>query len=170
MCFRFVFHEGPLLLHTHLRPGAGSNMGFPTMFWGCIGSWMCKRVHNVFGFSQSSWNLPWKVRTVLPLCRFSLLVIGQRTMHSNVFSVTISVVWAVPLACKCTTPVLVVQSIGAVICCCYRSRGVPGGGDSAGPRTPTTPAPPPPPPPRGLRPTVGCQRCCPQASMGAKGA
>ena len=41
-----------------------------------------------------------------------------------------------------------------------------GGGDSAGPRTPTTPAPPPP-PPRGLRPTVSCQRCCPQASMGA---
>ena len=29
---------------------------------------------------------------------------------------------------------------------------------------------PPPPPPRGLRPTVSCQRCCPQASMGAQGA
>ena len=41
-----------------------------------------------------------------------------------------------------------------------------GGGDSAGPRTPTTPAPPPP-PPRGLRPTVSCQRCRPQASTGA---
>ena len=41
-----------------------------------------------------------------------------------------------------------------------------GGGDSAGPRTPTTPAPPPP-PPRGLRPTNRCQRCRPQASMGA---
>ena len=27
-----------------------------------------------------------------------------------------------------------------------------------------------PPPPRGLRPTVSCQRCRPQASMGAKGA
>ena len=26
---------------------------------------------------------------------------------------------------------------------------------------------PPPSPPRGLRPTVSCQRCCPQASMGA---
>ena len=50
-----------------------------------------------------------------------------------------------------------------------RARARPGGGgDSAGPRTPTTPAPPP--PPRGLRPTVSCQRCCPQASMGAKGA
>ena len=40
-----------------------------------------------------------------------------------------------------------------------------GGGDSTAPRTPTTP-----PPPRGLRPTVSCQRCRPQASMGAKGA
>ena len=39
----------------------------------------------------------------------------------------------------------------------------PGGVDSAGPRTPTTP----PPPLRGLRPTVSCQRCRPQASMGA---
>ena len=29
------------------------------------------------------------------------------------------------------------------------------------------PLPPPPPPPRGLRPTVSCQRCRPQASMGA---
>ena len=28
----------------------------------------------------------------------------------------------------------------------------------------------PPPPPRGLRPTVSCQRCRPQASMGAKSA
>ena len=40
-----------------------------------------------------------------------------------------------------------------------------GGGDSTALRTPTTP-----PPPRGLRPTVNCQRCRPQASMGAKGA
>ena len=39
-----------------------------------------------------------------------------------------------------------------------------GGGGSAGPRTPT------PPPLGGLRPTVSCQRCRPQASMGAKGA
>ena len=46
-----------------------------------------------------------------------------------------------------------------------RYGGDPGGGDSVGPRTPTTPAPP-----RGLRPTVSCRRCCPQASMGAKGA
>ena len=29
---------------------------------------------------------------------------------------------------------------------------------------------PPPPPPRGLRPTVSCQRCRPEASMGAEGA
>ena len=43
----------------------------------------------------------------------------------------------------------------------------PRGGNSAPPRTPTTP---PPPPPWGLRPTVSCQRCCLEVSMGAKGA
>ena len=32
------------------------------------------------------------------------------------------------------------------------------------------PLAPPPPPPRGLRPTVSCQRCRPQASMGGEGA
>ena len=50
-----------------------------------------------------------------------------------------------------------------------RTRGRPGGG--ATPRVLGRQLPlPPPPPPRGLRPTVSCQRCCPQASMGAKGA
>ena len=40
-----------------------------------------------------------------------------------------------------------------------------GGDDSAGHGTPTNP-----PPLGGVRPTVSCQRCCPQESTGAKGA
>ena len=44
--------------------------------------------------------------------------------------------------------------------------GCPGG---ATPRVLGRQLPLPPPPPRGLRPTISCQRCCPQASMGAEG-
>ena len=43
-------------------------------------------------------------------------------------------------------------------------------GGGATPRVLGRQLPLPPPPPRGLRPTVSCQRCRPQSSMGAKGA
>ena len=46
--------------------------------------------------------------------------------------------------------------------------GSPGGGGT--PRVLGRQLPPPPPLPRGLRPTVSCQRCRPQESMGAEGA